>query len=62
MPATKSGEDRQPPWANYPDLVAGTNGANGEEVDEKLLTEEAAKPQTYKWPGGKLKDGSIANY
>ena len=34
----------------------------GVEVDEKLLAAEAAKPQTYKWPGGKLKDGSIANY
>ena len=34
----------------------------GVEVDEKLLAAEAAKPQTYKWPGGKLKDGSIADY
>jgi hypothetical protein len=34
----------------------------GVEVDEKLLAEEAAKPQTYKWPGGKLKDGSVADY
>ncbi|MBI5759844.1 MAG: mandelate racemase/muconate lactonizing enzyme family protein [Planctomycetales bacterium] len=34
----------------------------GVEVDEKLLDEEAAKPQTYRWPGAKLKDGSIADY
>ena len=34
----------------------------GVEVDEKLLAEEAAKPQTYKWPGQKLKDGSVADY
>ena len=34
----------------------------GVEVDEKLLAAEAAKPQTYKWPGGKRKDGSIADY
>jgi galactonate dehydratase len=34
----------------------------GVEVDEKLLEAEAAKPQTYKWPGAKLKDGSVADY
>ncbi len=34
----------------------------GVEVDEKLLMEEAKKPQTYKWPGATLKDGSIADY
>jgi galactonate dehydratase len=34
----------------------------GVEVDEKLLAEEAAKPQTFKWPGQKLKDGSVADY
>ena len=34
----------------------------GVEVDEKRLEEEAKKPQTYKWPGAKLKDGSIADY
>jgi galactonate dehydratase len=34
----------------------------GVEVDEKLLLEEAAKPQTYRWPGAKLKDGSVADY
>jgi galactonate dehydratase len=34
----------------------------GVEVDENLLEAEAAKPQTYKWPGAKLKDGSVADY
>jgi hypothetical protein len=34
----------------------------GVEVDEKLLAEEAGKPQTFKWPGQKLKDGSVADY
>ena len=28
---------------------------------EKLIA-EAAKPQTYRWPGAKLKDGSVADY
>jgi galactonate dehydratase len=34
----------------------------GVEMDAKVLDEEAKKPQTYKWPGAKLKDGSIADY
>jgi galactonate dehydratase len=34
----------------------------GVEVDEAKLIEESQKPQTYKWPGAKLKDGSIADY
>jgi hypothetical protein len=34
----------------------------GVEVDEKTLEAEAKKPQTYKWPGAKLKDGSISDY
>ncbi len=34
----------------------------GVQMDEKILDEEAKKPQTYKWPGTKLKDGSIADY
>jgi galactonate dehydratase len=34
----------------------------GVEVDEAKLAEEAKKPQTYKWPGAKLKDGAIADY
>lgn len=34
----------------------------GVEVDEKKLEEEAKKPQTYRWPGARLKDGSISDY
>ncbi len=34
----------------------------GVEVDEQLLETEAAKPQSYRWPGAVLKDGSIADY
>jgi galactonate dehydratase len=34
----------------------------GVEVNEKIMEEEAKKPQTYKWPQGKLKDGSVADY
>jgi len=34
----------------------------GVEVDEQLLAEAASRPQSYKWPGRVLKDGSIADY
>ena len=34
----------------------------GVDVDEQKLEAEAKKPQTYKWPGRTLKDGSIADY
>ncbi len=34
----------------------------GVEIDEKALAQAAKKSQTYKWPGAKLKDGSIADY
>lgn len=34
----------------------------GVEVNEKLVEEVSKKPQTYKWPGAKLRDGSIADY
>ncbi|MFM8286323.1 MAG: mandelate racemase/muconate lactonizing enzyme family protein [Planctomycetaceae bacterium] len=34
----------------------------GVEVDEARLAEESKKPQSYKWPTMKLKDGSIADY
>jgi galactonate dehydratase len=34
----------------------------GVEVDELLLQEEAKKPQSYRWPGATLKDGSVADY
>lgn len=34
----------------------------GVEVNETLIAEAASKPQTYKWPGRTLPDGSIADY
>lgn len=34
----------------------------GVEVDAAGIEAEAAKPQTYRWPGAKLKDGSVADY
>lgn len=34
----------------------------GVDVDEKILDAESKKPQTYRWPGKTLKDGSIADY
>jgi len=34
----------------------------GVEVDEAKLGQESQKPQIYRWPGAKLKDGSIADY
>jgi galactonate dehydratase len=34
----------------------------GVEIDEKRLEEEAKKPQTYRWPGVRYRDGSIADY
>lgn len=34
----------------------------GVEVDEAMIEAESRKPQTYKWPSIKLKDGSVADY
>ena len=34
----------------------------GVDIDEKRLEEEAKRPQTYRWPGARLRDGSIADY
>jgi galactonate dehydratase len=34
----------------------------GVEIDEKLLVKRARDPQTYRWPGARLKDGSVADY
>jgi galactonate dehydratase len=34
----------------------------GVEMDEKRLEAAAKKPQTYRWPGAKLRDGSVADY
>jgi galactonate dehydratase len=34
----------------------------GVEIDEKLLEKKSKQPQTYRWPGARLRDGSIADY
>ncbi len=34
----------------------------GVEIDEQRLEEESAKPQSYKWPGRVLPDGSVSDY
>jgi galactonate dehydratase len=34
----------------------------GVEVDEKRIEEESKRPQQYRWPGARLRDGSIADY
>ncbi len=34
----------------------------GVEMDERVVAEEAKKPQKYKWPDVKMKDGSVADY
>lgn len=34
----------------------------GVEVDEGKLETESRRPQSYQWPGAKLKDGSVADY
>lgn len=51
-------------WKIEPDGYIGLPGGPGLgiEVDERKLEEESKKPQTYKWPGRTLKDGSIADY
>jgi galactonate dehydratase len=34
----------------------------GVEVDEKRIDDESKRPQQYRWPGARLRDGSIADY
>jgi len=34
----------------------------GVEVDEKRIEEEAKRPQQYRWPGARMRDGSVADY
>jgi galactonate dehydratase len=34
----------------------------GVEIDEGLLEKMAKAPQTYRWPGARLRDGSISDY
>ena len=52
------------PWKldadGYIGLPAGPG--LGVEMDEKRLEEEAKRPQSYRWPGARLRDGSIADY
>ncbi len=52
------------PWKldadGYIGLPAGPG--LGVEMDEKRLEEEANRPQSYRWPGARLRDGSIADY
>ncbi len=51
------------PWKldadGYIGLPAGPG--LGVEVDEARLEEEAKRPQSYRWPGARLRDGSIAD-
>jgi galactonate dehydratase len=46
----------------YPSIGLPPGPGLGVEVDEKKMEEEAKKPQTYKWPGATLKDGSVSDY
>jgi galactonate dehydratase len=34
----------------------------GVEVDERLLEKRAKEPQSYRWPGARLRDGSVSDY
>jgi galactonate dehydratase len=34
----------------------------GVEIDEKALETAAKRPQSYRWPGARLRDGSISDY
>lgn len=34
----------------------------GVDIDEKLLQKLSKEPQTYRWPGARLRDGSISDY
>ena len=44
--------------------TAKGTGAGGEETGTSGLQPEAEakKPQTYRWPGATLRDGSVADY
>ena len=54
----------QMPWQLDAEGYIGVPGGPGlgVTVDEQRLAEEAKKPQVYRWPGAKLKDGSISDY
>jgi galactonate dehydratase len=51
-------------WELAPDGTIGLppGPGLGVEIDEKLLEEEARKPQSYRWPGARLGDGSVSDY
>jgi galactonate dehydratase len=34
----------------------------GVEIDEKMLEKRSREPQSYRWPGARLRDGSVADY
>jgi galactonate dehydratase len=34
----------------------------GVEIDERQLEQAARQPQTYRWPGARLRDGSVSDY
>jgi len=44
----------------YIDLPPGPG--LGVEVNEKVLEQRSKEPQTYRWPGARLRDGSISDY
>jgi galactonate dehydratase len=51
-------------WELAPDGTIGLppGPGLGVEIDEKLLEEQAGKPQSYRWPGARLRDGSVSDY
>lgn len=59
-PIVRMRQETKPDANGYIGLPEGAG--LGVEVDEKALEEAAKKPQAYKWPGAKLKDGSISDY
>jgi galactonate dehydratase len=52
------------PWAVGADGHVGLlpGPGLGVEVDEKLMERESRKRPGYRWPGARLKDGSVADY
>jgi hypothetical protein len=34
----------------------------GVEIDERRLEQAARQPQSYRWPGARLRDGSVSDY
>jgi galactonate dehydratase len=52
------------PYAIDRDGYIGLPGGPGlgVEMDERALAEQARRPQTYRWPGARLRDGSVSDY